>query len=387
MIRAPKRRGFTLIELLVVIAIIAVLIALLLPAVQQAREAARRTQCKNNMKQLGLALHNYHDAFNMFPPSASYDGNADANTGGNTCAPTGTNTNAGSPVYGRAGWTILILPMMDQGPLYNQFNFSFGFFGRVDYANPPNAGAPLSPNYAIQLLDSPPVFRCPSNPVYNSDKYVNCYNACMGGGGPAFKIDPTTGAPAVDGTTPQSACTDNQPFSCNALAPCFHSLGTTPPQTIVNDNHRPQWNNGIIHLNSSKNVSAVTDGTSNVILVGETMYVGLKQNYITGPTTIAYWTWASNIRDSGSLPVQFNTTAVWCGMNNPCVDFTMAQARSRRGSANGHSMMQEGYSSWHVGGGHILLADGSARFLSENTDLTLQQKMGAAGDGLVLGEF
>ena len=79
MIRAPKRQGFTLIELLVVIAIIAILIALLLPAVQQAREAARRTQCKNNLKQFGLALHNYHDAFLVFPPAHVYDGFADGN--------------------------------------------------------------------------------------------------------------------------------------------------------------------------------------------------------------------------------------------------------------------------------------------------------------------
>ncbi|MCA9087160.1 MAG: DUF1559 domain-containing protein [Planctomycetaceae bacterium] len=96
---SPRRKGFTLIELLVVIAIIAILIALLLPAVQQAREAARRSTCKNQMKQLGLALHNYHDTFNTFPPGGW--------TGGNELS-----------------FTTQILPYIDQAPLYGQFNFS-----------------------------------------------------------------------------------------------------------------------------------------------------------------------------------------------------------------------------------------------------------------------
>src|SRR5664279_3184236 len=97
------RSAFTLIELLVVIAIIAVLIALLLPAVQQAREAARRSQCKNNLKQLGLALHNYHDTANTLPPGY---------IGPNTALSTNSNW----------GWNVMLLPGLDQAPLYNQIS-------------------------------------------------------------------------------------------------------------------------------------------------------------------------------------------------------------------------------------------------------------------------
>jgi prepilin-type N-terminal cleavage/methylation domain-containing protein len=116
-----RQSGFTLIELLVVIAIIAVLIALLLPAVQQAREAARRSQCKNNLKQVGLALHNYHDTYNRLPAS---------------CINPGSNFSdkylTSGQVRNFTGY-LAILPYLDQSPLYNQINFSVARSGRGGY--------------------------------------------------------------------------------------------------------------------------------------------------------------------------------------------------------------------------------------------------------------
>jgi prepilin-type N-terminal cleavage/methylation domain-containing protein len=142
--RDPGRRGFTLIELLVVIAIIAILIALLLPAVQQAREAARRTQCKNNLHQFGLALHNYHDTFKSFPAQQ---------------LPTQGAPNAW-------GWGVMVLPFIDQATLYNALQPGMGGAfpapGATNWTGwmpPPSTlynGVPL-------LQQAVPVFICPSD--------------------------------------------------------------------------------------------------------------------------------------------------------------------------------------------------------------------------------
>lgn len=142
-------RGFTLIELLVVIAIIGVLVALLLPAVQQAREAARRSQCKNNLKQIGLALHNYHDIYSMLP-----QGNALSGTP--VTAPYGVNLTGVNQALG-FGWAAAILPQMDQSPLFQQLDVNGPGFFQLMTAEV----ASTSTNKISQTVM--PAYRCPSD--------------------------------------------------------------------------------------------------------------------------------------------------------------------------------------------------------------------------------
>jgi len=204
------RRAFTLIELLVVIAIIAVLIALLLPAVQQAREAARRSQCKNSLKQIGLAIHNYHETFNTIPP-----GWIDSS---------GT---AGTSALSLFGWTSFLLPQIDQSPLYNKLNFNQAWSN--DATNP------------VTVL---PVFRCPSD-TGSVSTTIGAITIALG----------RSNYPGVAGYANTSYTTvSNFPFGNGLVS------GTVV--TVANYN-------GSFGANSKHNFRDFSDGLSNALVVGE----------------------------------------------------------------------------------------------------------------------
>jgi len=211
------RNGFTLIELLVVIAIIAILIALLLPAVQQAREAARRTQCKNNLKQIGLAMHNYHDVYGRFPPSEVHTREFLA----------GANNNWGDQT---SNWAVYLMPYIDQANAYNQIDFTLKYNSTTN----PATGA------AVGNLDALgkayPAYLCPSNPVGPNQKHSGQFHIIH------YFV---TGWGA------------NEPPG-----------GRARHKWAIGDSSNIQ-HKGIAWYNGSARIADITDGTTNQIAVGE----------------------------------------------------------------------------------------------------------------------
>ncbi len=353
------RRGFTLIELLVVIAIIAILIALLLPAVQQAREAARRTQCKNNLKQLGLAMHNYHDVFNTFPP-------------GCIVMPYQHPTSANTLTFTSWGWGSLVLPYLDQAPLFNSLSV-----GTVTLDQ--NL---LTANGLSLLTKSYPAFRCPSDtgPEINlfGESYVDPADITPG--------DPSTAklytrSLTTDGTARFATSTSNYVMvscSSDSITPPFLFTGAAGPATGVG-------------FNCSKiGVRDITDGTSNTLMVGERAFrfdnlnVGAANVFGYSPHHNTTTDITRNHRAAGHavLGIPLN------GLNH---------------SSTNRIHQSRAFNSNHVGGVQFLLSDGSVRFLSENIDynpLTSSSNTANGGwvdstlerlcsrrDGQVLGEF
>jgi prepilin-type N-terminal cleavage/methylation domain-containing protein len=180
------RKAFTLIELLVVIAIIAILIALLLPAVQQAREAARRTQCRNNLHQIGLALHNYHDTHSVFPPGEITDGGS-------------------SYLHNWASWQTMILPFVDEVALYNGFNFDIKLATKTSST----VGQSLLGQYTCPSDDPPKVYSNTMGGSYAGNcgtLFANAYriSSCPGGcaaAGPLYACSSVRIRDIRDGTS------------------------------------------------------------------------------------------------------------------------------------------------------------------------------------------
>ncbi len=324
-------RGFTLIELLVVIAIIAILVALLLPGVQQAREAARRTQCKNNLKQIGLALHNYHDTYNGFPIGTNFSVGTIGNTFG-------------------VSWWVGLLPYIEQAPMFNMLATSGTHTGTIATTNGgTNTGyainAPVIDGKSISLM------LCPSSPLpefgqpHNEHSIIRPQYVGISG--------------AVNGT-----------------------------EGFVNSPTNRQWanhqggiasNGGVLVALRSTRIRDITDGTSNTMVVGEQSNWGWDA--AGNKVQINNWQGFMCGINQSVIPFNgrpFNLTAVRYAINSP--NIPLPGVHNNDGPNNG-------IFSAHVGGAQILLSDGAVRFLSENTDLLTIKYLATRDDGAVIGEF
>jgi prepilin-type N-terminal cleavage/methylation domain-containing protein len=308
-----KRRGFTLIELLVVIAIIAVLIALLLPAVQQAREAARRTQCKNNLKQIGLAMHNYHDTFNSFPPGYITKQDCNATAGAWPACNVGE--------LGVWSWGASILAFLEQGNLASQLNIGTLSLDQA-LAVPASRAALQTPL---------PVYLCPSDPGPPLNDYASATDRYD------FRVTP-------DGTTMIQIARSNYVMMANAWD------STTPPVYFA------QYGtpHGMGFANSRVKIADVTDGTSNTILVGERSYMYKQANKVGGANALGFSA-ATNLQDSSYARKGNGLAAIGITYNG--INAVVGGEHDVRG-----------FSSNHAGGAHFLLSDGSVHFISENID-------------------
>ncbi len=327
--RSRIRSGFTLIELLVVIAIIAILIALLLPAVQQAREAARRTQCRNNLKQLGLALHNYESTNNTFPFSWMLGGNLNA-----------------SP------WTIQILPYMDQAPLYNQW---------ISTTPAMNEAVALFPAAAVQanlavIRTKLAAHTCPSSPAPSESNYTLPANA----GGPGIPPFPLTWTAARGDYSASSGVRVD--FAAVAYAAYPGGAGGQREGVLR------QAPGGVSRL------ALITDGTSNTILVGErtgssTIYRKMQQD-----STLSTLAGPSNGGGWGDFLIGENWTSGCLFDGNP-------GANGGPCAINCNNIRSQSFHSFHTGGAHFLMADGAVKFVGENISAFVFASAITAGKG------
>ncbi|MDB5384400.1 MAG: prepilin-type cleavage/methylation protein [Planctomycetaceae bacterium] len=323
------RRAFTLIELLVVIAIIAVLIALLLPAVQQAREAARRTQCKNNMKQLGLAIHNYHDTHGTFPMGF-------------------TQEKQGSTYEGHSAFYFM-LPFLEQTNLWTTFD-----------VNHPINNKTTTPGVLSATVV--PAFLCPSDPgatglaVYSDGSQHGkiCYRL-NGGSRPIF---------------PTSATNDGV-FMCVGPASGTAKAASAP--------------NGI-----AVTMANITDGTTNTIAFGEHYLVDNNFDSFVGwnsNTLLKDWTWWYPAGGYNGLQDLMCGAFAPVGYMTPFKLGDPGAPTSSSGWYTYQDMRMSAIGSAHTGGANVTLCDGSVRFVSNSMSQIMLGYLCQRSDGNVVSDY
>lgn len=368
-----RTRGFTLIELLVVIAIIAILIAILLPAVQQAREAARRTQCLNNIKQLVLGLHNYHDAHNTFPPGQIVTrwSNNLSPSGFRTVDPTEPYTSQqydGQWFIGRHGtsWMFHILPYIEQANVYELWRIDFNVFG--------NSEITYNDRLVNNVINNPwrvvgyapaqaeiSAYYCPSRRRSMGRSAEFAHNAYLD---TASNVKLTTGV--FGGGTDYVGCVGSGIYFNRASRSAFDLTGdqlqfyTNQVRTQANNFNQISGNAGILYTNSSVGLGDIKDGTTQTIIVSEgERFESLKQP---------------------SLRTQFQIASDGWAWGGPATLFTTLDGPNKElffdfaGSAHGDLCM-------------VGLADGSSRSVSQSVSSTIWQALGNISGSVPVQNF
>jgi prepilin-type N-terminal cleavage/methylation domain-containing protein/prepilin-type processing-associated H-X9-DG protein len=327
-----KRRGFTLIELLVVIAIIAILIGLLLPAVQKVREAANRVKCTNNLKQIGLGLHNYHDTNGEFPP-AYVDANTDPNS---------TPDNDIGPGW---GWGAYLLPYLEQDNLYRQINLN------------QNVGMGVNAQVSQTPLN---MFKCPSDPY---QQLVQVYDSNF--------------------NKPIAVVAHGNYVGCNGWEECFSGAGGNPQPGGGDDGLSGIYGSGgrgLFYRNSHTRMADVTDGLTNTIFVGER----------SGDHAPATWAgaipggrcpaWTAGQPPNSPPPGPAYDNADWGEA------FVLAHTNSTHlPSADFPIFDPDTFYSLHSGrGANFLFGDGSVHFLTSSINPNVYQALGTIAGGEIV---
>jgi prepilin-type N-terminal cleavage/methylation domain-containing protein/prepilin-type processing-associated H-X9-DG protein len=319
--KVDMRSGFTLIELLVVIAIIAILIGLLLPAVQKVREAAARVQCQNNLKQIGIAMHNYHDAHKGLPPAYSIDG-------GFLPGPSGV-----IPGSSSHAWGTQLLPYQEQDNIFKQYDQKKFYFQQGTVI-----GLPIA------------AFRCPSSPTtqtfYTHTFDVSEVNSSFPKSLNAIFPQPQTydagisDYSTIDYVTGHFATSVGYPSGTDLTG----AIGSRAPlSSIVLPLLQGHW----IHFGDSRKLNTIKDGSSNTILVVE---AGGRPDL-----------WLSGKKVPGG------EGTVWkCGWGDPFNRFALGDDSNDCPTQTINCSNDGGIYSFHSGGANLLFADGSVRFVSES---------------------